>query len=207
MFDTFAASKRRPARYNNDIDAFREYCGGALTGTYYCVLPLGTSVIYDVESQELLNAEGVIIADQGHIHEEFKILCLAVQEATALAQAQASQGQDSSEAPMPQAFEGLLLRANDGTGYFQIVDMHHPSLCLWQQINVLTDLFCLLEKKIPHLRFSPHNPTSALRSPAQFRRWIAPWRKPGIAGVLIKKADFIAGSEHTDTDVCLVRCR
>ncbi len=209
MFDTMAHSQLRPTQYMMDLDAFRDVCGGSLTGTYHCVLPMGTTVLYDVAEAELLNAEGVVIADQEHLLEEFTLLCQGIMEA----------GKASAQAAkyaMPKAFEGILLRAKDGTGYFQIVDMHHQSLSLWQQINVLSDLFSTLEKSIPHLRYSQHNPTSALKSAGQVRRWLAPWRKPGIAGVLIKKAEYMAGApsekhgtaeEQATTSACLIRCR
>ncbi|MFI3272101.1 MAG: hypothetical protein R3Y11_08390 [Pseudomonadota bacterium] len=212
MLDTIAHSKLRPAQYMADMDAFREACGGALTGTYHCVLPMGTTVIFDMTTGELFNGEGVVIGGQEHLHEEFRLLCqelMAAGEAAAQARPYA----------MPLAFEGVLLRSKDGMGYFQIVDMHHESLSLWQQINVLNDLFSVLEKRIPHLRYSQHNPTSALKSAGQVKRWLAPWRKPGIAGVLIKKAEYMAGpcglgesdmaENHADMSraACLIRCR
>lgn len=189
MFDKIANSKRRPTQYMKDIEVFREACGGSLTGTYHCVLPMGTTVIYDMATAELFNAEGVVIEGQEHLNEEFGILCKAIAEAGKVS----AQGVDYA---MPLAFEGILLRAKDGTGYFQIVDMHHQSLSLWQQINLLNDLFSALEKYIPHLRYSQHNPTSALKSAGQVKRWLAPWRKPGIGGILIKKADYMAGVDY-----------
>ncbi len=203
MLDKIATSKRRPATYIMDIDAFRETCGGSLTGTYHCVLPMGTTVIYDVMTGELFGAEGVVIGDQEHLQEEFTLLCQELVDA-GLASAQAA------PYAMPLAFEGILLRAKDGTGYFQIVDMHHESLSLWQQINLLSDLFSAMEKRIPHLRYSQHHPTSALKSAGQVKRWLTPWRKPGIAGVLIKKADYMAGveqGEQAHDAACLIRCR
>lgn len=193
MFDKIAYSKRRPTEYMKDLVAFREACGGTLTGTYHCILPMGTTVMYDVATSELFNGEGVIIDGQGHLQEEFGLLCQAIVEAgkaTALGQ----------EYAMPLAFEGILLRAKDGTGYFQIVDMHHESLSLWQQINVLTDILSALEKRIPHLRYTTHSPSSALKSDGQVKRWLAPWRKPGLAGVLVKKAEYMAGQQDASEE-------
>lgn len=188
-----ATTPLRPVTYNTDIEAFRHHCGGQFTGTYNCPLMLGTPLVYDAATGELVSVEGVLVEGHEHLNAELAIL------RDAIAQDAAAHGK------APEGFEGLMLRVQGGLSRFQLIDIRHPDIALWRQVNLLADLFCHLETSLPHVRPVQHQPTSALRSEGQFKRWLGTWKKPGIGGVLIKRAEYLPGSAGAAQDVCLVR--
>lgn len=187
-----ASTLLRPTQYEEDSNAFRARCGSVLTGTYFCSVPMGTRVLYDASTHELVTVEGIVIEDQPHLSNELDALCAAV-------------AQMIGEAPT--AVEGVLLRDKQGTGYVQILDLHHNTLTVWRQINLLADIHSQMERNIPHIRPAQHSPSSALRSDGQFKRWLMAWKKPGIHGLLVKTAECLPGKPEALSDCCFISFR
>lgn len=106
---------------------------------------------------------------------------------------------------VPLAIDGVLIRAAQGPCHLRIIDVRHPRLPLWRQVNLLADIFCMNERLMPHVRPLPHDPTSALKSEGQYQRWLKTWKRAGVVGVLMKRAEYQPCAPDGLRDACLVR--
>lgn len=199
-----AHSSLRPLAFGVDIDSFRARCGGQLKGTYHCPVIGGTRAVFDPATEELVDGDGVQM-DAPHLLGELAGVWTALTADLAPQGGDAARGVDGTVVGAHVGIEGVVVRAAQGACHFRITDICHPSLPLWRQINMLADLFCVHEKTFPHVRHLPHEPTSALASDGQYRRWLKTWKRPGVVGVLLKRAEYQPGAPGSEADVCLVR--
>lgn len=206
-----AHSTLRPLVFGSDIEGFRTRCGGPLTGTYHCPVIGGTRAVFDPVTAELVDGDGVQV-EAPHLVDELTGVWAALLAGLATQGGVPPHGADSvpdsttgATPSQPSGIEGVIVRAAQGACHFRIIDVRHSSLPLWRQINLLADLFCVHEKTFPHVRHLPHEPTSALGSEGQYRRWLKTWKRPGVVGVLLKRAEYQPGAPGSEADACLVR--
>ncbi|MBG3878087.1 hypothetical protein FVW20_13985 [Desulfovibrio oxamicus] len=192
-----AQSALRPMIVGTDIEAFRQHCGGSLGGLFHCMRYPGPRLLWDGGTQEFVDEAGAAVAGLAALAGELAVLRDAVGAALA----------GSASAAVSVSMDGTLLRGQDGSAHYRICDLIHPEIPVWRQVNLLADLFCQLEQRVPHVRPVPHEHTPAMKTETRVARWLATWKRPGCGGVLLKRPELVYAPGQETPDACCVVMR
>ncbi len=192
-----ARSALRPMIVGTDIEAFRRHCGGSLGGLFHCMRYPGPRLLWDGGTGEFVDEAGAVVEGLDALAGELAVLRDAVGGALA----------GGASAAVPVSMDGALLRGQDGSAHYRIYDLIHPDLPVWRQVNLLADLFCQLEHRVPHVRPVPHEHTPAMKTDTRVARWLATWKRPGCGGVLLKRPELVYAPGRETPDVCSVVTR
>lgn len=190
QFARTATSELRHMTIPTDIHAFRNRRGGHLGGTMHCAVYVGTPVLWDGQTGELLSPEGLALnlppnglpandtqdAATEHLQDELHTVRNVVHKATGhLAD-----------------IHGVLIPVK-GKCHFRIYDMIHTKLPLHAQVNVLADVFASgLSNTLQYTRPVQYFHSPALDSEKRVERWMKSWKKrPGCCGVSFKDLEFV----------------
>lgn len=204
-----ARSALRPMIVGADIEVFRQHCGGSLGGLFHCMRYLGPRLLWDGGTQEFVDEAGAVMGDVGDVGDVVAVAGLdaLAGELAVLRDAVGAALAGSASAAVPVSMDGTLLRGQDGSAHYRICDLIHPDLPVWRQVNLLADLFCQLEQRVPHVRPVPHEHTPAMKTETRVARWLATWKRPGCGGVLLKRPELVYAPGRETPDACGVVMR
>ncbi|OBQ51905.1 hypothetical protein [Halodesulfovibrio spirochaetisodalis] len=191
-----AKSPFRCATYGSDIEAFTEAHNGSLGGTMHCARYLGSRVFIDGVTKEVIDSQGVVLADTEHLIEEMDKLSELLGEKM--------QG--------PFHADGVIIPVQKGKPHFRIYDMYAPEaespFTLWTQINMLADAFMLLDKVTMYVRPVQYFHSRSFSTQKAYDRWIKTWTKrAGCGGVIFKDAEMVYEPNVVLESACEIAAR
>ncbi|SIO38981.1 hypothetical protein [Halodesulfovibrio marinisediminis] len=191
-----AKSPFRCATYGSDIEAFTAAHGGSLSGTMHCARYFGKRVFIDGVTKEVIDSEGVALSGMEHLIEEFDKLSELLGEKM--------QG--------PFHADGVIIPVQKGKPHFRIYDMYAPDaespFTLWTQINMLADVFMLLDKVTMYMRPVQYFHSRSFSTQKAYDRWIKTWTKrAGCGGVIFKGAEMVYEPNTVLSDACEIAAR
>ncbi|UZP66327.1 hypothetical protein N1030_11955 [Desulfovibrio mangrovi] len=177
---TMAKSPLRQMQYPTDLDAFRESRGGHLGGTMHCARYLGPRVLWDSSTGEFISEEGVAMTGLEHLEPEFRLVLQHAGEALGT----------------PVHIDGVLIPVQQGNPHFRIYDIFTPEgsapVTLWQEINLLADMFARIDSSTIYTRPVQYFHTASMNSDTRITRWLKTWTtRPGCGGVFFKDMEFV----------------
>lgn len=196
QIDSMAKSPLRQMQYPADPEAFRISRGGHLGGTMHCARYLGPRILWDSSTDEFISEQGVAMSGLGHLATELALVLDRVHTALGCAV----------------HADGVLIPVQKGEPHFRIYDLFSADagkpVTLWQQVNLLADIFAELDRKTAYTRPVQYFHTPSLNSEPRVTRWLKNWTtRPGCGGVFFKDMEFVYTPGGIAQGACVAQAR
>ncbi len=193
---SMAQSALRQMTYPTDLDAFRALRDGHLGGTMHCARYLGSRILWDCATGEFISEQGIATEGLDHLVPEFMLI------------------QEGATAALgcPVHIDGVLIPVQKGNPHFRIYDLcaadRSTPVTLWQQINLLADMFAVLDRKTIYTRPVQYFHTANMQTDTRIARWLKTWTsRAGCGGVFFKDTEFVYTPNSEAQGACEVRAR